>query len=100
MDRTRGGSGISGFCYGSMLARVLLQLWHRAWRKNAPKAVELYIQALELDEDILWDDPADLGSESQRVQWNLGQIYEHGKPGVAVNKTEALKWYQRGCGLR
>ena len=62
--------------------------------KNAPKAVELYIQALELDEDILWDDPADLGSESQRVQWNLGQIYEHGKPGVAVNKTEALKWYR------
>jgi len=68
--------------------------------ENAPKAVELYLKALDMLDprySLVLDYDRE-GFEAflpapPRVRWRLGRIYEHGKPGVAVNKTEALKWY-------
>ena len=48
--------------------------------KNIVKALELYVKAAELGE--------------KGAAYELGIIYHCGRCGVAVNKTEALKWYR------
>mgnify|MGYP003955752527 CR=1 FL=1 len=48
--------------------------------KNIVKSLELYVKAAELGE--------------KGAAYELGIIYHCGRCGVAVNKTEALKWYR------
>ena len=48
--------------------------------KNKKKALELHVKAVELGE--------------KGAAYELGIIYHCGRCGVAVNKTEALKWYR------
>tara|TARA_B100001142_G_scaffold241528_1_gene240530 strand:+ start:120 stop:353 length:234 start_codon:yes stop_codon:yes gene_type:complete len=48
--------------------------------KNETKAIELYLKSVELGE--------------KGAAYELGIIYHCGWCGVAVNKTEALKWYR------
>ena len=48
--------------------------------RNGAKALELYLKGAELG--------------CKTCPMRLGRIYEHGDCGVAVNKTEALKWYR------
>ena len=53
---------------------------YKRQEENKKKALGLYLKAVELGDKY--------------AAYKLGLIYHDGRCGVAVNKTEALKWYR------